>query len=124
MATQPSPRRRFQFRLRTLMIVVTVFCVVIGGYTGWQAKIVRDRKAALGEVLKSHGYVYVRTEGTPIPISREGRTISTLRRWMGDSPMLFVIYAPGTPRDEIRRLEELFPEAVVEEAWPKPATQP
>jgi hypothetical protein len=26
----PSPRRRFQFRLRTLMIAVTVFCIVGG----------------------------------------------------------------------------------------------
>ena len=31
MADQPSPRRRFQFRLRMLMIGVTLFCVVVGG---------------------------------------------------------------------------------------------
>jgi hypothetical protein len=33
MAEQPSPRRRFQFRLRTLMIVVTLFAAVcpLGG---------------------------------------------------------------------------------------------
>jgi hypothetical protein len=29
-----APRRRFQFRLRTLMIGVTLFCVTIGGYVG------------------------------------------------------------------------------------------
>jgi hypothetical protein len=40
----PSPRRRFQFRLRTMMILVTVFCFVIGGYTGWQKKIVKERQ--------------------------------------------------------------------------------
>jgi hypothetical protein len=30
MADQPSPRRRFQFRLRTLMIVVTVVASFAG----------------------------------------------------------------------------------------------
>jgi hypothetical protein len=30
MADQPSPRRRFQFRLRTLMIVVTLLAVIWG----------------------------------------------------------------------------------------------
>ncbi len=33
----------FQFRLRTLMIVVTLLAVPLG-YVGWQAKIVRERK--------------------------------------------------------------------------------
>ena len=34
MPDQPSPRRRFQFRLRTLMIGVTLVCV-IAGWIGW-----------------------------------------------------------------------------------------
>jgi hypothetical protein len=37
-------RRRFQFRLRTLMIVVTLLAVPLG-YVGWSAKIVRERIA-------------------------------------------------------------------------------
>ena len=43
MAAQPSPRRRFQFRLRTLMIVVTLLAVPCA-YIGWQAKIVRAQR--------------------------------------------------------------------------------
>jgi hypothetical protein len=40
MADQPAtPRRHFQFRLRTLMIGVTLLAVPLG-YVGWQAKIV------------------------------------------------------------------------------------
>ena len=35
-------RRRFQFRLRTLLIGVTLLAVPCG-YVGWQAKIVRAR---------------------------------------------------------------------------------
>jgi hypothetical protein len=44
--TPSSPLRRFQFRLRTLLIVVTVLSAVCG-YLGWQAKIVQERKAKL-----------------------------------------------------------------------------
>jgi hypothetical protein len=44
-ATWPisQPRRRFQFRLRTLMIGVTLLAVVCG-YVGRQAEIVRNRR--------------------------------------------------------------------------------
>jgi hypothetical protein len=37
---RPAPRRRFQFRLWTLMIVVTLLAVMCG-YVGWQMKIAR-----------------------------------------------------------------------------------
>ncbi len=42
MADPASPRRRFQFCLRTLMIGATLFALVPCGYVGWQAKIVRE----------------------------------------------------------------------------------
>jgi hypothetical protein len=44
MPDQPSPRRRFQFRLRTLLIGVTLLAIPCA-YVGWQAKIVRARQA-------------------------------------------------------------------------------
>jgi hypothetical protein len=43
MPDQPSPRR-FQFRLRTLLIGVTLLAVPCA-YIGWQLKIVRERQA-------------------------------------------------------------------------------
>jgi hypothetical protein len=46
MADQPLSRRRFQFRLRTLMIGVTLFCVA-AGWLAVQARAVRDRKGVL-----------------------------------------------------------------------------
>jgi hypothetical protein len=39
-------KRWFQFSLRTLMIVITLLAVPLA-YVGWQAKIVRERKAML-----------------------------------------------------------------------------
>jgi hypothetical protein len=41
--TEPPKRRRFQFRLRTLLIGVTLLAVPLG-YVGWQVKIVRERR--------------------------------------------------------------------------------
>src|SRR5258707_5538164 len=56
--TAPSPRRRFQFRLRTLMIGVTLLCVVGGGYVLWQKGIAKERQAILDDVLKRGGIAH------------------------------------------------------------------
>jgi hypothetical protein len=53
--TAPSPRRRFQFRLRTLLIGVTLFCIV-GGWFGNQVRIGANRKAVRDEIAIKHGY--------------------------------------------------------------------
>jgi hypothetical protein len=55
---------RFQFRLRTLMIVVALLAVLCG-YVGWQAKIVRAREAALaatGRMLYQAGQLESRKD--------------------------------------------------------------
>jgi hypothetical protein len=45
-ADPAKPRRGlFQFRLRTLLIVVMALLAIPMAYVGWQAKIVRERKA-------------------------------------------------------------------------------
>ena len=44
-AEPPKRKRRwFQFSLRSLLIMVTLFCAVIGGYVRWQANIVKERQ--------------------------------------------------------------------------------
>jgi len=53
--TTPNPRRRFfRYSLRTLMIVVTVFCV----WLGITAKRARDQRQAVEVILKLGGEVY------------------------------------------------------------------
>ncbi len=70
MPDQPSPRRRFQFRLRTLMIVVAVVAIPCA-YVGWQAKIVRERRALLDSIKAAGGFVTAaRDNGGPPPPSR------------------------------------------------------
>jgi hypothetical protein len=44
MADQPSPRHRFQFRLRSLFIAVTVFCVILN------ANLQPSRSRLLGHI--------------------------------------------------------------------------
>jgi hypothetical protein len=75
LADQPSPRRRFQFRLRTLMIGVTLLAVVcVCDYVAHEAEIVRERKA----LLKSGRLSLVGQ------VAEETRRISWLRARLGD----------------------------------------
>jgi hypothetical protein len=53
--TEPKRKRRwFQFSLRTLMIVVTLFCAA-GGYVIRQKKIVSERRAMRYAITKING---------------------------------------------------------------------
>jgi hypothetical protein len=122
--------RRFQFRLRTLMIGLTLLAVPLG-YVGWQAKIVRDRKAAIIE-LKTGGGTAIGAEGLSPSALAHGRdyTIPFLRRWVGDHAVFWIMCKHGIDVD-VRRLRSLFTEALIDpepvfEDSPNrsPATQP
>jgi hypothetical protein len=91
--------RRFQFRLRTLLIVVTLFALPLG-YVGWQAKIVRERTAW----LRTHQW----QEG-------DYSRLPFVRRWLGDFPVE-ILWISTPPNDSERQMAiSLFPEAIVEE---------
>jgi hypothetical protein len=100
-------RRRFQFRLRTLMIGVTLLAVLCG----WQAKVIRDRHEAaktyltVSAVYETYGpnhTVRVRTQSAPWPL-----------RWLGEDGYFVVIVPLSTHDDEVQRLVRLFPEAKI-----------
>lgn len=90
---------KLQFRLRTLMITVTLLALPLG-YVGWQAKIVRERKA----FRDSQSGKWSEGDG-----SNGG--LSWLRRQLGDEPVAIV----GLPIDSSKELRAqaaaLFPEA-------------
>ena len=111
MAAQPSPRRRFQFRLRTLMIVVTLLAVLMG-YVGGQAEIVRARQAwlkahsELDFFMVSHTYeVLIHGDKTKSP--------SLLRRWLGDHELESWEVFRNASTDQLSEINALFPEATI-----------
>jgi hypothetical protein len=107
MADQPSPRRRFQFRLRTLMIAVTLFALIPCGYVGWQAKIVRERRALLDSIKAAGGYVTAARDnvGPPPP--------SWLRRILGDETVQILVVLPTTNSRTIAEIRRLFPDTII-----------
>ena len=120
MPDQPSPRRRFQFRLRTLLIVVTLLGVACA-YVGWQAKIVRQRAAMLNWLqgrtpLKN---VVYGTPGYDSEQDARGRwsvaindpDLPWLRRLLGDHWIMTIIHPTAAADDEIERVRKAFPEA-------------
>jgi hypothetical protein len=110
MADQPSPRRRFQFRLQTLMISVTLFCVVAGGYVVAQRQIVKERRAILEDVLIRGGIAHpdISWPNGP-PVTR----LSWVREWLGDKAMKWIVIPTGATAEEEERIRSLFAEAQI-----------
>jgi hypothetical protein len=106
-----QPKRRFQFRLRTLMIVVTLFCVVGGGYIGWQKSKVLARQAWLSAHQQSPASLsgIIWTSETVIN-GNPANSPPIIRRWLGDEAKLMVLVRTDA---EQREAAELFPEAEI-----------
>ena len=109
-AEPPKRKRRwFQFSLRTLMIVVTLLAVPFG-YVGWQAKIVRERRAELNRAI----------DGRQLVICGNGEVlvIPWIRRTLGDQRVGAIKVLTGTDAAELERLRILFPEAEIQFVTP------
>ncbi len=125
---------RFQFRLRTLMIVVTLLAVPLG-YVGWQEKIVRQRKAMLNEI-KGTGGGYTTSEYTLqeveevrawalirdrehwfherlISPGQSRNAPSPLRIVLGDERVSEIDLPETFPSDQVNEAKELFGEAII-----------
>jgi hypothetical protein len=104
-------RRRFQFRLRTLMIGVTLFALIPCGYVGWQAKIVRERRSWLTR-LQEEGYE-PRIDDIVIYAGNGHGGPNIVRRWLGDKTIV-TIPLPATISEEDKETTlRLFPESNV-----------
>ena len=114
MAGQPSPRRRFQFRLRTLMIVVTAFCVVVGGYTVNERRLVNERR----DYLNSNR---IHSSSFRIPAyyakGDKSNAPSGIRVLLGDKAQREVFVERNAPEETKRAVAALFPEADIRN-WP------
>ena len=107
MPDQPSPRRRFQFRLRTLMIGVTLLAVACG-YVGWQAKIVRQRESERNWIQKHGGVMESNITRPGQPTYRP--TVSWARGLLGDSGVAAIRFGKPISDDDERRIKSVFPE--------------
>jgi len=102
---EPPKRRRYQFRLRTLLIVVTLVAVPCA-YVGWQAKVVRERRALL-DSLKAAG-------GGAIPVFHYEYIPPPppwIRRVFGDETVEELLVPPKTDEETMARIRHLFPGA-------------
>jgi hypothetical protein len=105
MAIDKSPRHRFQFRLRTLMIIVTLVAMA-SGHVGWQARIVRERKATLAQMIDAKstergGYAWGDAQ------------VPWIRRILGDRAVRCIGLPITATKDFRQRLRATFPEARV-----------
>ena len=131
-ADPPKRKRRFQFSLRTLMIGVTLLAVP-SAYVGWQAKIVRDRKAVARWIEERKGELSG-TVTTP-PDEPYRPQVSWIRRVLGDKGVALISLPKPVSDDDRQRIKSAFPEADIIVGTPMyppgivptpqyPATQP
>jgi hypothetical protein len=113
--------RRFQFRLRTLMIGVTLLAIPCG-YLGWQKKIVADRWALRFEIKKmgptDNGYAKGVIDRANA--NEPERAIPWLRLMLGDQAIRFVALPTNVSKDYLQRVKETFPEADIFATKPVP----
>jgi hypothetical protein len=101
MADSAPPRRRFQFRLRTLLIVVTLLAVACG-YVAHEARIVQDRRDEWKRSV-TYRHVMFRNED-------EFGILNWTRRALGDKVVYIIALPEETDPAELARLHSIFPE--------------
>src|SRR5689334_13187231 len=100
--TDQPPRRRLQFRLRTLLIGVTLFAVACWIVIG-DLQIKNRRK----DFIESGAVIAV-------VINRDGGGVAfVIRRWLGDQWYTSVTLGGEATLEEVHNAAILFPEARV-----------
>ncbi len=123
-------RPHFQFRLRTLMIAVTLLAVACG-YVGSQAKIVRERESVLADIENAGGGVFsdARTNSVfwnRFPVwpddaiasldsdaQKQTPARSLVRSLLGDEGVLVIWLPDTTAHSQEMRIRKCIPEAYI-----------
>lgn len=102
---------RIQFRLRDLFVMTTLMCV----WLGCEFRTTQHRRAIVnafrdrGVRFNPSGY-YV--PNLPMP------KISRLRYWMGDRPVRLIdVGSDNLSTEELREIEQAFPESELRGPW-------
>jgi hypothetical protein len=113
--------RRFQFRLRTLMIGITLLAIPCA-YVGWQAKIVRERQQALKALTDSGTVIFTRETdfadadriaGYHVDRDTWPSEVPWLRQCLGDEHISTIDLPPSARPADTEWIRSLFPEATV-----------
>src|SRR5690348_10925505 len=102
---------RFQFKLRTLFIVMTAICCWMG-YEAYLIQQVRHR-AKLLQWMNEERYDGYHTYWRSWSVVRDDSRLSYHRKLLGDHFVSAIWYLPGEDADEVKRVREVFPEATV-----------
>jgi hypothetical protein len=102
-----SPRRRFQFSLRTLFVVVTLLAVACG-YVVRQREIVMERMGWHSIIQNLGGHLVKAVDAQRPIIAR----IPWLRECWGDSAIQFIVL-PIKSKADLNKIKSVFPEAEV-----------
>ncbi len=98
---------RFQFRLRTLLIVVTLFAIPCG-FVAHEAKIVARRKVW----LVAHSCYFKISDHVVWSLhSEREHGPSLVRLWLGDEPRGTIEVWDSASDEDIKLASSLFPEA-------------
>ena len=121
MQTEPSAadppkgkRRRFQFRLRTLMIGVTLLALPCA-YVGWQERIVQERRQTTRWLDSVGGQVLAPSENL-IKYSGFVCEVGWVRRLLGDAEVSKVELPKhhNLTETDLARIHRVFPNARIE----------
>lgn len=126
MDSAPRRRRWFRFRLRTLLLALTVLAC----WLGWLTSVVRQRLALIEEIRGKPGVQVVTAEqyaqrfppGAPTA-TKSLKSVSKVRAWMGDRAIQEIWYPgwkPSLSEDDLRRIRRVLPEAALIEEQPEP----
>jgi|GEM_PF-6483283 Vesicle coat complex, various subunits len=113
-----------RYRLRTLLLVVTIVCIALG-WIALQMRIVVKRQECARLLYENNGGMVI-SEGTALSASFEivmegdkSRRVSLVRRWLGDENAEAIFFSNRFDSTVL----ELFPEADVWN-WRQSAIEP
>ena len=92
---------KLQFRLQTLLAVVTLSAVLCA-YIGWQAKLVREREA-----------LSAKRDGVFMVIGADDSEVPLVRRMLGDHEYMSILFDDAPPDAILLRYRAAFPEAEI-----------
>jgi hypothetical protein len=100
-------RRWFQFRLRTLMVVVTVAAVGCA-WVAREGRVVQERKAVRQWIEEGGGACVTNDLAARIPSASGIDEPSVVRRWLGDQTVTTVFLPRKFADQDLQRIKTCF----------------